>query len=304
MRSFGSPSAHHVVFAVICICTAVVGACPARAQLPPATIGPVQLSDQPEIDAGFRLMYELKFSEARAKFIAWEAQHPGEALGASAEAASILFQEFDRQGVLTSDFFLDDKRLLGGIQGTPDPELRDAFNAAVRKAQGLAHARLKSNPIDVDALLALTVATGMLADYSSLIERRQIESLRLMREADNEARDLLKVAPNAADAYLALGVANYIIGCLPGYKRFIIGMGGFHGDRVAGMRQVSLAAANGHYLRPFAKLMLALAAMREKQWGLARMEIGELVAEFPQNAKFAHELTKLNNLSTAADLHR
>jgi len=248
-------------------------------------------------------MYELKFPQAQALFIAWEARHPGEALGASAEAASILFQEFDRQGILTSDFFLDDDRLLGGAKGTPDPQLRAAFTAAVRKAQGLAQARLKSNPVDVDALFALTVATGMLADYTGILERRQLESLRLMRQADTEAKNLLKVDPNAVDAYLALGVANYIIGCLPGYKRFIIGMGGFHGDRVAGMQQVSVAAASGHYLRPFAKLMLALAAMREKKWDLARKQLTELVAEFPENPKFPHELRKINTLSASVDLH-
>src|ERR1700719_1806776 len=102
---------HCILFTMICMGAAFVGAHSPAAQLPPATIGPVQLSPQPEIDAGFRLMYELKFAEAQSTFISWEAEHPGEALGASAEAASILFQEFDRLGVLTSDFFLDDKRL-------------------------------------------------------------------------------------------------------------------------------------------------------------------------------------------------
>ena len=72
------------------------------------------------------------------------------------------------------------------------------------------------------------------------------------------------------DAYVALGSANYIIGCLPTYKRFIIRFGGFHGDRVLGMRQLALSAKSGHYLRPYAKLTLGLAAMREKQPDLAR----------------------------------
>ena len=84
-----------------------------------ATIGPIQLSSQPEIDAGFKLLYELKFSDAHAAFAGWESKHPGEPLGPAAEAAQVLFQEFDRQGVLTSDFFLDDDRLLGGVPGLP-----------------------------------------------------------------------------------------------------------------------------------------------------------------------------------------
>jgi tetratricopeptide (TPR) repeat protein len=256
------------------------------------TIGPIQLSSQPEIDAGFNLLYELKFSDAHAVFVGWESKHPGEALGPAAEAAQVLFQEFDRQGVLTSDFFLDDDRLLGGVPGKPDPKVRDAFNADVKKAEELARARLKSNPRDADALFALTIATGMQANYASLIEQRQVESLRLTREADKIAKELLDVAPGAMDAYVALGSANYIIGCLPTYKRFIIRFGGFHGDRALGMRQLALSAKSGHYLRPYAKLTLGLAAMREKQPDLARTEFEQLVAEFPGNPKFARELAK------------
>ena len=271
------------------------GSLAARAQSLPqsATVGPIRLSSQPEIDHGFRLLYELKFPEARGVFQTWESAHPQEALGPAAEAASYLFQEFDRQGVLTSDFFLNDDRLLGGIEGTPDPQTRDTFNSAIQHAQDLAHARLKSDPQNADALFALTISTGMRADYSSLIEKRQIESLRLTREADTVAKNLLAVAPSATDAYVALGAANYILGCLPAYKRFLIRFGGFHGDRALGMQQLEMTAASGHYLRPYAKLTLGLAAMREKKLNLARIQFEQLVAEFPENAKFARELAKL-----------
>jgi hypothetical protein len=276
----------------------VQGAAPrlAHAQSFPAgaTIGPIQLSSQPEIDAGFRLLYELKFQEAREVFKSWEMRHPDEGLGPAAEAASYLFQEFDRQGVLTSEFFLDDNRLLGGIEGAPDPRMRDGFLTADKNAQELARARLKLDPNNADALFALTISTGLYADYASLVEKRQIETLRLIREADAVATQLLAVAPSAADAYVALGKANYIMGCLPGYKRFLIRFGGFRGDRALGMRQLELTAAGGHYLRPYAKLTLGLAAMREKQWDLARAQFEQLTAEFPANAKFARELRKLN----------
>jgi hypothetical protein len=282
------------------------GVAGALAQSPPAaeTIGPIQLSDQPEIDAGFRLLYELKFVEARATFANWESRHPGEALGPAAEAASYLFQELDRQNVLSSEFFLNDDRFLGGVTGKPDPKVRDAFGAAVRQARGLARARLKSNSHDADALFALTIAAGMQANYASMIEQRQMESLRLTREADKIAKDLLAVAPGAADAYVALGAANYIIGSLPSYKRFVIWFGGFHGDRALGMQQLGLAAANGHYLRPFARLTLALAAMREKQWDLARTQLEQLTAEFPANRKFARELAKLKDTIGPAAAYR
>ncbi len=261
-----------------------------------ATIGPIELSPQPEIDAGFRLLYEVRFVEARALFQSWEKRHPEEALGPASEAASYLFEEFDRQGVLTSDFFMDDNRLLGGIQGPADPLVSKGFNDSVGRAKDLANTRLKANPQDADALFALTIATGMMADYTSFVEKRQIETLHLIRDAELTAKNLLVVSPGAADGYVALGIANYIMGCLPVYKRFLIRFGGFRGDRMLGMRQVALTASGGHYLRPYAKIELGLAAMRENQWDLARKEFDELVREFPSNPKYARELAKANSV--------
>ena len=56
---------------------------------------------------------------------------------------------------------------------------------------------------------------------------------------------------------------------------------------------MEIAAAHGHYLRPFAKILLALAALREKKPEVARIQLNELVAEFPENPLFASELAKL-----------
>ena len=247
----------------------------------------------PELDAGFRLLYELKPEEARAQFEAWQKSHPEDPLGSAAEAAAYLFEECYRQGVLTSEFFLDDKRFLGKVPLKPDPRLRAAFFAADKQAQELAQKRLQTNPGDTNALFAMTLSLGMQADYASLIDKRQVESLKMIKDADRYADKLLAVAPDAADAYLTLGTANYIIGSLPGYKKFFLGFSGIHGDKKVGIQQLEIAAERGHYLRPFAKIMLALAALREKNPEVARTQLTELVAEFPDNPLFASELAKL-----------
>jgi hypothetical protein len=252
--------------------------------------------ETPELDAGFHLLYELKLVEARALFKAWLHSHPADPLGSASEAASYLFEECYRQGVLTSAYFLDDKRFLGDIPLKPDPELRAAFFAADKQAQGLARFRLKTNPDDTNALFAMSLSAGMEADYASLIDKRQLESLRMIRDADKYAKKLLAVAPELSDAYLTLGAANYIIGSLPAPKRIFLFFAGIHGDKSGGIQQLEVAAAHGHYLRPFAKILLALAALREKKPDVARTQFGELVAEFPQNPLYSSELTRLNNL--------
>jgi hypothetical protein len=267
-------------------------------------VAPSVLND-PELGSGFQLLYELKFEQARQRFTKWEQERPTQPLGPALEAASDLFEEFYRQGVLTSEFFLDNKRLLGGIKDEPDAGLERQFASAAQRAEKLARARLENQPEDADALFALTLVQGMQADDLFLIQKRQLESLRHLREADRSARALLEVAPDADDAYVALGTANYIIGCLPGYKRAMLWIGGIRGDKARGMQQLSRAASSehAHYLRPYARLMLALAALRERDSDLTRQQFQVLVMEFPENPLFARELAKVTPVMTGVSSH-
>ena len=253
-----------------------------------------------ELDAGFHLLYELKPEEARAQFAVWQAAHPEDPLGSASEAASYLFEECYRQGVLSSEFFFDNKRFLGKIAIKPDPEIRNAFFAADFRAQRLARLRLETDPDDVNALFAMTLSLGMQADYASLIEKHQLESLGMIREADKFAKKLLAVNPDAADAYLTLGAANYIIGSLSAFKRFFLHFKGISGDKRGGIQQLEIAATR----RP---LPAALCKNPAGDGGAAREETRrgprstwELVAEFPQNPLFARELAKLDASPDAA----
>ena len=254
---------------------------------------PIEVLPETQLDAGFRLLYELKPAEARIQFKEWQRAHPDDPLGIASEATSYLFEECYRQGVLTSEFFTDNKRFLGKVPLKPDPTLRAAFFTADKQAQNLAQARLRANPNDTNALFAMTLSIGMQADYASLIDKHQIESLKMIDDASQYAKRLLVIAPDTADAYLGMGAANYLIGSLPGFKKFFLSFAGIHGDEKLGIQQLEITAQNGRYLRPFAKILLALAALREKKPEIARKQLSELAAEFPQNTLFARELAKL-----------
>ena len=286
----------HAHLSRICLllCSVLIAICPdIRAELGSSGQNPAEGLHVPELEAGFHFLYQLKPAEAHNQFEAWQNSHPEDPLGSASEAAAYLFEECYRQGVLTSEFFLDDRRFLGKIPLKPDPHLRSEFFAADKQAQDLAQRRLKSSPDDPNALFAMSLSLGMQADYASLIDKHQLDSLKKIREADVYAKKLLVVAPGAADAYLGLGMANYFIGSLPGPKKFFLNFAGIHGDKKAGLQQIEITADHGDYLRPFAKILLALAALREKKTEVARTQLKELVAEFPENPLFASELAKL-----------
>ncbi len=246
----------------------------------------------PELRAGFDLLYEQRFTQAREAFASWESRNPEEPFGEMAVAASYLFEELSGQNVLTSNFFLDEKKFLHGIDGTPDPERMRYFREALAQTRRLARDRQKTTPNDGEALYALTLAAGMESDALTILEKNHLEGLKRMKEANKYAKQLLSQYPDATDAYIAPGIANYIVGSLnPGY-RFALWFGGIHGDKKLGMEQVATAAESGRYLRSYAKIVLALAARRENQTALAQRLLRELKEEYPDNALFASEYAK------------
>jgi hypothetical protein len=250
-------------------------------------------TEVPELKEGFRLLYVQKYPEARAKFSAWTSAHPDDPFGFVATAASYLFEEFYRQSVLTSDFFLDDKKFLRGIEGKPDPERLKNFDADLGKARKLASARLAKNKNDAAGLFALTLAAGMESNADSILEKKHLDGLKRMKEANEHAKALLAQRPDANDAWVAPGSADYIIGCLSGGARMVLWFGGIHGDKKLGMELVGKTAEKGRYLEPFAKVLLALAARREKQDALAQKLLRELTEEFPDSPLFAAEYAKV-----------
>jgi hypothetical protein len=250
-------------------------------------------TEVPELKEGFRLLYVQKYPEAREKFSAWTSEHPVDPFGFVATAASYLFEEFYRQGVMTSDFFLDDKKFLRGIEGKPNPERMKNFLDALEQARKLAKSRLAENKNDAPALFALTLAAGMESNANSILEKKHVEGLKRMKEANEHAKLLLAQRPDANDAWVAPGSADYIIGCLSGGVRMVLWFGGIHGDKKLGMELVGKTAEKGRYLEPFAKVLLALAARREKQDVLAKKLLHELTEEFPDSPLFAAEYAKV-----------
>jgi hypothetical protein len=276
------------ILSVVCLLL-LAAASPARGEAVDETPA---FMDVPELMSGFRLLYIQKFPEARAQFKDWEAQHAGEPFGEVCVAAGYLFEEFYHRGVLTSDFFLNEKRFLHGIEGQPDPELIKGFDDAVRGARKLAADRLAKNPADSEALFALTLSAGMESDADMILKKHNLEALKRLKEANAHAKALLAQRPDANDAYVALGSANYIIGSLNAGFRAMLWFGGVHGDKKLGMEQVAKTVEGGRYLKPFAKIMLALAARREKQNPLAQKLLRELTEEFPESPLYAAEYDK------------
>ncbi len=248
----------------------------------------------PSLDAGFARMYNLDFAGAQAEFEAWQKLHPQDPVGPVAEAAGLLFSELDRLQVLEAELFVENKKFLERKKLKPDAALKQRFEQALARAERIATERLAVRADDADALFATTLVHGLRADYASLVEKRNMAALGYTKDATEWARKLLAVDPERYDAYLATGLGNYLIGSLAAPVRWFLRLGGYSGDKQKGIQELTLCAERGHYLKPFARLLLAVAYLREKDKPRARELLAGLRDQFPANPLFAREIARID----------
>ena len=247
------------------------------------------------LDRGFAGLYNLDFSGAQQDFAAWQKMHPEDPMGPVSEAAGFLFSEFNRLGVLEAQFYEDDDAFDKRPKLTPDPALRNDFHDAIARTENLAQAKLTKDPKDQDALFAMTLSAGLQADYAALIEKRNLASLHFTKQASASAQELLAVCDNCYDALLATGFSKYIVGSMAAPIRWILRMGGLPADKQGGITDLQTTAEHGHYLAPFARILLAIAYVREKDKLRAVDLLTGLQREFPGNTLFPREIEHLRS---------
>jgi hypothetical protein len=245
------------------------------------------------LDRGYHDLYDLEFNQAHRAFQQWEQLRPEDPLGPASDAAAYLFSEFDRLHILESELFVDDAAFEHRSRPAADPLAKRSFDAQIAKAGGLIDAALARNPDDFNALFSQVLVFGLQCDYQALIEKHDLRALSYAKQGRILAQKLLSRDPAYYDAYLAIGVENYLLSLKPAPVRWVLKIAGAETDKETGLAKLRLTAEKGHYMQPYARLLLAVAALRDHNQEQARALLEGLAREFPHNHLYWQELAKL-----------
>jgi predicted Zn-dependent protease len=91
---------------------------------------------------------------------------------------------------------------------------------------------------------------------------------------------------------MTFGTAEYIVGSLPFFFRWFVHMDNVEGNKKKGIDELELVAKQGKYSGPFARMLLAVIAMREKRPQDAESLLEGLANEYPQNRLIHDELAR------------
>ena len=195
--------------------------------------------------------------------------------------------------ILQSEFFVQDSSLFHIRKVAPDPAIKIKFENALRRSEQAASDTLKRSPGDENAQFATVLRLGLHADYLALIEKRYLASLSEVKQSRGLAEQLLSQHPDCYDAYLAIGVENYLLSLKPAPIRWLLRANGAQTDKEAGIQKLHMTGENGRYLKPYARLLLAVAALRDKDNATAKQILSWLNSEFPRNHLYREELAKI-----------
>jgi len=256
------------------------------------------------LDLGYTQMYDLQFTAAHKTFADYAQSHPNDPLAPASDAAAYLFAEFDRLQILQSEFFVHDDNFRHPKKLYSDPNVRRAFDAALAKADKIASGVLGSQPRDANALFASIMVLGLRADFDGLIDKHELAAFSSVKTSRGIAERLLAIDPSYYDAHLAVGVENYMLSLKPAPVRWFLQLAGAQADRALGLGQLSITAEKGHLLKPYARLLLAVDALRRKDTAKAREILNDLSRQFPHNRLYAEELARrIHRLGHAVGHH-
>jgi hypothetical protein len=250
-------------------------------------------ADSPDLSAAFDHLYNFNFPAAHADINRYIAAHPKEPVGYAIRAAAYLFYELDRLEILESEFLISDKHIAEKKALRPDPDIREKFLKAVEDARSRAEAALASNPQDRQALFSMSIVEGVTTDYMAFVEKHQIASLSPARRSNNYAQQLLKLNPPCVDAYITAGISEYMVGSLPFFIRWFVKFDNVQGSKEQGVKNLELVVREGHYFKPFAKILLGIIDLREKRPHETEKLLESLARDYPSNPLFRKELARI-----------
>ena len=246
------------------------------------------------LDQGYTDMYNLRFNDAHEQFAEWMKLHPEDPMGPGSDAAAYLFGEFERLHIIDVQLFANQDRFDNRSRLTPDPNVRRLFEDRLNQASGVADAALKKNGRDARALYVKTLICGMRSDYALMIDKKDLAALNYSKEASALSKQALEADPHMYDAYLASGVENYMLSLKFAPLRWLLNLTGAQTSREEGIRLLKVTASQGYYLAPFARMMLAVAALRENKPQEARAILIDLKKQFPLNAMYDRQLALIH----------
>jgi len=239
---------------------------------------------------GFNAVYNIDYKTARERFLQMTRVAPDHPAG-YVYLANNLWLETLYQGrrlttsVYTGGSFYSQEKDEDQVDQKRDRE----FNDLIRQALAATRARLVKNSKDIEALYYNASALGIRAAYGTSVKRSFARSISDANDSVQIQRQVIKLDPEYVDAYLSIGLYEYVIDSLPFGWRVLARFAGLKGSKSKGIEHLELVTRQGKYTADDARVVLLGIYSKENQLDRALEIISHMAKQYPRNYIFGVE---------------
>ena len=270
---------------------------PLRAAAQPALhTDPLNLT--PQVKQSLQLFYNLNFDAALKIQEQVAQQHPNDPMASNYLLTTLIFRELYNQDLLDTTYYAHNSFLTAKRQIDVPAANRARIESLTAKVLQLTSDQLAADPTgtdpnDANAYFARGYAKGMHAVFITLVDHSFAPAARQGYSARNDSEAALKLDPQYADAWMAIGIQKFAVASLPGWLRFIVGVMGVGGNRAQGLADLRKSAEQGTVTPIESRTILSLFLRHDARYPDALAVEHDLVSQYPHNYIFCLEVANL-----------
>lgn len=174
-----------------------------------------------------------------------------------------------------------------------DAKTERALRADLDKAIDLGKRRLDGDARSLELLYHLGLAYAIKGGFDAQVGGSPLGAMKNAGKSVDLHKEIIKADPDFVDAYLSLGMQNYIVGSLPLAARLLASTGGFSGSKKDGLAMVERVAKEGRRASDDALAVLVGIYVREQRIADALDAARTLRERHPRNYSLAFDEASL-----------
>lgn len=257
----------------------------------PKTDHPTGLSEFDRLRTeGFDAVYNIDYKTARERFLQMTKIAPDHPAGYVYLANNLWLETLFQSRRLTTSVYTGESFYAQDKSEDKVDQKRDReFNELIKQALAATRARLVKDSKDVEALYYNASALGIRAAYGTSVKRSFTRSIGDANDSIQIQRQVVKIDPDYIDAYLSIGLYEYVIDSLPFGWRLLARFAGLKGSKSKGIEHLELVTTRGKYAADDARVILLGIYSKENQFDRALEVISYMAKQYPRNYLFGVE---------------
>jgi tetratricopeptide (TPR) repeat protein len=251
--------------------------------------------------------YNIDYATARAKYEEIRKRLPQHPAGDLYIATLIWLEHLYKSRRLQTGLYKNDSSFYAGAEkareesegDVVDPVVDRAFRDRMAAAKTKALALVSRNKNDADALFYLGSYYGVMAGYEASVARKFFGAMRNGSRCVDAHQKVLKLKPDYYDAYLSVGMYDYIVGSLPFAYKAIAAIAGFRGNKQRGIERLQTVVEKESDSADDARVLLLAVFQNERRYDDSLTILEHLSQKYPRSY-----LVKLEKASTLVTLKR